>query len=41
MGWWGRTPWGNRDRIGVQLAWAAVLVALVVVAYLLVRDFLL
>ncbi len=41
MRWWQRGPWGNRDRVGVQLAWAAVLVALIVVLCLVVQDYLL
>jgi hypothetical protein len=31
---------GERDRVGVQLAWAAVLVAVFVVLYLLVDQLL-
>jgi hypothetical protein len=29
---------GDRNRVGVQLAWAAVLVAVVVVLYLVIQE---
>jgi hypothetical protein len=34
MRWWQQGPWADRDRVGVQLAWSGVLVAMFVVFFL-------
>ena len=39
MRWWRRAPWADRERVGTQLAWASVLVAMVVVFVLVVQKF--
>jgi hypothetical protein len=36
MNWWDRMPWADRERVGIRLAWASVLVTvLALLAYLL------
>jgi hypothetical protein len=36
MSWWGKAPWADRERPGIQMLWASVLVSLGVVLFLLV-----
>jgi hypothetical protein len=38
MGWWQRAPWGDRNRVGVRLAWANALVVFVVVLVLVIHQ---
>ncbi len=38
MGWWKRMPWGDRNRVGVRLAWAQALLVFVLVLYLAVSQ---
>jgi hypothetical protein len=36
--WWQRTPWGDRDRVGVRLAWVPALGTFLLVVFLLVDQ---
>ena len=38
MRWWRRGPWADRDRVGVQLAWASVLVTVLLLVCLVVQK---
>jgi hypothetical protein len=36
--WWQRTPWADRNRVGVRLAWANLLMAFLLVLSLVVAK---
>jgi hypothetical protein len=38
MSWWDKTPWADRERPGIRLLWAGVLVSVVVILILLVAK---
>jgi hypothetical protein len=40
VGWWQRTPWADRNKVGVRLAWANLLLAFVFVLALVVAKLL-
>jgi hypothetical protein len=35
MSWWENAPWTDRDRPGIRLFWASVLVSVAVILFLL------
>ena len=35
MGWWGKAPWADRERPGIQLLWVSAFVSLLAFLFLL------